>query len=138
MGGIAEWFNFKTAKQRERERKMYARWAFPYGDAQREKLLQLFRELLPKEDPKTAMAIFLIGRQAYRGSYQDDPEDLEDRTGEEKLAAMEQVLETQLFGRYKRMLPYYEALVLADDKVDETLNYPSAEEIRRMAEALTK
>ena len=136
MGGIAEWLTFKTAKQREKERKMYARWAFPYGDDQREKLMELIRDVLPQEDPKTAMAIFLIGREAYRGSFQDEPEDLEGRTEKERRAALEQMLATQLFGRYKKMLPYYEALVLADDKVDENLNYPSAEEIRRVAENL--
>ena len=138
MGSIADWFTFKSAKQRAREEKMYARWAFPYGDAQKEKILTLFKELLPKEDPKAALAVFLIGRQVYRGSFQDDPEDLEERTEANKLGALDYALEQQLFGRYKRMIPYYKVLVLADSEVDETLNYPSAEELRRRAEELMK
>lgn len=136
MGSIADWFSFKTAKQRAREEKMYARWAFPYGDAQREKLMRIFRELMPKEDPQIAMAVFLIGRQAYRGSFQDDAEDLAERTEEDRIAALDNQLQNQLFGRYKLMIPYYKALIMADDKVDENLNYPSAEELRRMAEKL--
>lgn len=136
MGSIADWFSFKTAKQRAREEKMYARWAFPYGDAQREKLMRIFRELMPKEDPQIAMAVFLIGRQAYRGSFQDDAEDLAERTEEDRIAALDHQLQNQLFGRYKLMIPYYKALIMADDKVDENLNYPSVEELRRMAEKL--
>ena len=136
MGSIADWFSFKTAKQRAREEKMYARWAFPYGDAQREKLMRIFRELIPKEDPQIAMAVFLIGRQAYRGSFQDDAEDLAERTEEDRIAALDHQLQNQLFGRYKLMIPYYKALIMADDKVDENLNYPSVEELRRMAEKL--
>ena len=42
MGSIADWFTFKTAKQREREERNYARWAFPYGEAQKEKLKRFF------------------------------------------------------------------------------------------------
>ena len=136
MGSIADWFSFKTAKQRAREEKMYARWAFPYGDAQREKLMRIFRELIPKEDPQIAMAVFLIGRQAYRGSFQDDAEDLAERTEEDRIAALDHQLQNQLFGRYKLMIPYYKALIMADDKVDENLNYPNVEELRRMAEKL--
>ena len=138
MGGIADWFSFKSAKQRERERKQFAKWAFPYGDAQRDKVFELVKELLPKEDPKAAAAVFLMGREAYRGSFKDDAEDLAGRTEKDKLAALDSILRTQLFGRYKKFIPYYKALVLADSRVDETLNYPSVEELRRMAEALDK
>jgi len=138
MGSIAEWFTFKSAKQRAREEKQYARWAFPYGDAQKEKVTQIIRELLPKEDPKAALALFLMGRQAYRGAYNDDPEDLEERTEDNKIAALDRLLATQLFGRYKKYIPYYRVLVLADLDVDETLNYPSADELRRRAEELMK
>ena len=134
--GFSEWFTFKTAKQRAREEKMFAKWAFPYGDAQKEKVTQIIRELMPKEDPKTGLALFLMGRQAYRGSFKDDPEDLAERTDEDKMAALDRTLESQLFGQYKKFLPYYKVLVLADVDVDESLNYPSVEELRARAEAL--
>ena len=134
--GFGEWFTFKTAKQRAREEKQFARWAFPYGEPQKEKVLELICQLLPKEDPKAAMAVFLMGREAMRGSFKDDPEDLEERTEEGKLATLDRVLQTQLFGRYKKFIPYYKVLVLADLDVNETLNYPSAEELRRRAEKL--
>ena len=53
------------------------------------------KELLPKEDPKAAAAIFLMGRQAYRGSFKDDAEDLAERTEADKLAALDSVLRNQ-------------------------------------------
>ena len=99
MGSFADVFSFKTRKQRERDAKNFDRWAFPYGDPQRQKLIEILKELLPKEDPKAALAVYL-------------------------------------FGRYKKFIPYYKALVLADAQVDETLNYPSVEELRRRAEEL--
>ena len=138
MGSIADWFTFKTAKQRAREEKQFARWAFPYGDAQKERILQIIMELLRKEDPKAALSVFLMGREAYRGSFRDDPEDLAERTQENQMKALDQILTNQLFGRYKKFIPYYKALILADLDVDETLNYPSVEELRRRAEELMK
>ena len=138
MAGIADWFTFKSAKQRAREEKQFARWAFPYGEPQKEKILELIRQLMPKEDPKAALAVFLMGREALRGSFKDDPEDLAERTEQNKMAALDATLATQLFGRYKKFIPYYKALVLADAQVDETLNYPSVEELRRMAEELAE
>ena len=136
MGSIAEWFTFKSAKQRAREEKQFARWAFPYGEPQKEKVLELIRQLLPKEDPKAAMAVFLMGREALRGSFKDDPEDLAERTEQNKMAALDATLATQLFGRYKKFIPYYKVLILADLQVNETLNYPSVEELRQRAEQL--
>ena len=136
MGSILDFFTVKSAKQRAREQKQFDQWAFPYGDAQKEKIFELVKALLPKEDTKAAVAVFLIGRQAYRGAYNDDPDDLKVRTEAEKQAALDRILRSQLFGRYKKFIPYYKALVIADDQVDETLNYPPVEELRRMAEEL--
>ena len=138
MGSLMDMFVFKTKKQREREAQKFDRWAFPYGLPQRDKLTGLIAELLPKEDQKAALALYLIGRQAYRGSFKDDPEDLAERTEERKMKALDYQLSEQLFGRYKKYIPYYKALVLADAQVDETLNYPSVEELRRMAEELAE
>ena len=138
MGSIADWFTCKSAKQRARDERNFARWAFPYGEAQKEKIIQLIRELMPKEDPKAALSVFLMGRQAYRGSFRDDPEDLAERTRQDQMDALDAILANQLFGRYKKFIPYYKVLVLADLEVDETLNYPSADELRRRVEEMMK
>ena len=138
MGSLMDLFVFKSAKQRERDAKKFDRWAFPYGEPQREKLKEIIKQLLPKEDPKAAMAVYLMGRQAYRGSFKDDAEDLAERTEAQKIKALDYQLSTQLFGRYKKFFPYYKVLVLADAQVDESLNYPSVEELRRRAEELAE
>ena len=138
MGSLADMFTFKTRKQRERDAKKFDRWAFPYGEPQRQKLIAIIKELLPKEEPKAALAVYLIGREAYRGSFKDDTEDLAERTEGQKLRALDRQLKDQLFGRYKKFIPYYKVLVLADAQVDETLNYPSVEELRRRAEEIAE
>ena len=138
MGSLADMFTFKTRKQRERDAQKFNRWAFPYGEPQREKLIAIIKELLPKEEPKAALAVYLMGREAYRGSFKDDAEDLAERTEARKLRALDYTLKEQLFGRYKKFIPYYKVLVLADAQVDETLNYPSVEELRRRAEELVE
>ena len=136
--GVSDWFTFKSAKQRAREEKQFARWAFPYGEPQKEKVKDLLHRLMPKEDPQVALAVFLMGREAVCGSFKDDPEDLAERTQKNKLDALDHTLQTQLFGRYRRFIPYYKVLILADLDVDETLNYPSVEELHRRAEELMK
>ena len=138
MGSLADMFTFKTRKQRERDAKKFDRWAFPYGEPQRQKIAQLLKELLPKEEAKAAMAVYLMGREAYRGSFKDDAEDLAERTEAKSLRALDYILSVQLFGRYKKFIPYYKALVLADAKVGPELDYPSVEELRRHAEELAE
>lgn len=138
MGSFADMFTFKSKKQRERDAKNFNRWAFPYGEPQRQKLTEIIKQLLPKEDPKAALAVYLMGREAYRGSFKDDAEDLAQRTEERRIRALDYLLKEQLFGRYKKFIPYYKVLVLADAQVDETLNYPSVEELRRRAEELAE
>lgn len=136
--GFADWFVFKSAKQREKEEKLYARWAFPYGTAQREKLTYLMGALMPKENPQAAMAVFLMGREAYLGAYDEDPEEIQSRQESQKIEALDRLLDRQLFGKFRKLQPYYKVLILADAEVDENLNYPSVEELRRRAEELKK
>lgn len=134
--GFADWFAIKTPAQRKKESKMYDRWAFPYGPAQKEKLQQILKELMPEEDPLSGMAVFLIGKEGYIGSFKDDPEDLAKRTEEGRRNAMDYVLRGQLRGKFKKYIPHYKAMILADAKIDENLNYPSVEELKKMAEEL--
>ena len=134
--GFADWFAFKSPAEKKRESQMYDRWAFPYGPAQKEKLQQILKELMPKEDPIAAMAVYLIGREGYLGSFKMDAEELAARTEEKKRSAMDYVLAKQLRGKSKKFLPYYKAIILADAKIDKDLNYPSIEELQKMAEEL--
>lgn len=133
---IADWFSFKSKEEREREARKYTRFAFPYGEAQREALAKLIAELLPNEPDTTAMAVFLMGKEGYLGSFKLDAEDREARTEEDKLAGALWILKRQLRGKNAAYIPYYLALVIADAAVGEDLRYPEAEEIRKEAEKL--
>ena len=133
---LSDMFVWRSKKERERERQKYERFAFPYGESQRREIERLLKELLPKEPGKTAMAVYLLGREGYLGSFKMDDEDRAERTKEESLNGAVYRLSLQLSGRYKAYLPYYLALILADVDIDEKLQYPSAEELRKKAEEL--
>jgi len=134
--GFSDWFTFKSPAQKKRESNMYDRWAFPYGEAQRKKLEQILKALMPKEDPIAGMVVFLIGKEGYLGSFKDDPVELANRTEEKRLRAMDYVLQQQLKGKNKPLIPYYKAMILADAKIDRELNYPTLEELQKTAEEL--
>lgn len=137
MGNILDWFTFKSPEQREREKVQYFRWAFPYGEDQKEKLQIILSELLPDEAPQTALAVYLIGKEGYSGGVGMTPEEREARTEEEKMTAGCRALKKQLPGGHRKKLPYYLALIKADEAVDKTLDYPSVDVLRSQAEALT-
>ncbi len=134
--GFADWFSFKSPEQRAREEREYANWAFPYGQEQKETVLSILKELLPEENNKTAMAIFLIGREGYKGSAHADPVAVAERTREDKLCRTVFVLRPHLSGRNRRFLSRYVALIEADGSVDEGLEYPSVEQLCRNAQEL--
>jgi len=132
---ISDLFRYKSPKQQEKEMQAYRNWAFPYGDAQKKVVLQILTRLLPKEDPQLAMAIYLIAKEAYTACYRDE-EETAGRTREDKLADARRVLRDQLPGKKKADAPLYLALLCADETVDESLLYPSAETLRYQAESL--
>ena len=134
--GFADWFAIKTPAQRKRESMLYDRWAFPHGQAQREKIQTLLVELMPKEDPISGMAVYLIGREGYLGSFRMLPEEQAERTEEKKMAAMRHALENQLRGKFRKDMPLYMALILADANIGPDLAYPTAEELKKKAQEL--
>ena len=139
--GISDWFSFKSKKQREKEFRQYARWAYPYGDAQKDIVAQRLKELLPEEPGSTAVAVYLTGRQGYRGAWNMDSEDLEEQqalTQQQKLMCAVDAMDNLLPGKGKRLIFKYLAMILADEQVDESLQYPSVESLQQTAENLGK
>jgi hypothetical protein len=119
-------FIWKSKEQARKEEEDYAQWAFPYGQPQREKLVKLMLEVFPKESETTTLIPFLTCKELYSKACKSP--DLSDYAIE-KLMAMQ---------KYKRLIrkqdmPYYIALVVADARIDESLEYPDADEIRSMA-----
>lgn len=138
MSSVMEWLGFKSARQRALEAKRYDRWAFPYGDAQKEKIIALLGELLPEEKSKMALLIYLQGKQGYTGGNAAEGKPPRKCSDEKRIYYAQWAMETTLRGKLRKRMPRYLALIIADQKVDASLAYPSVEELRQKAEELEK
>ena len=58
-------FRFRSKKQQEKDLQAYTAWAFPYGAAQRERVLALLERVLPRRRPQMALVIYLTAREAF-------------------------------------------------------------------------
>lgn len=127
MLGEYNLFTWKSKSQQKQEEVEYEKWAFPFGQPQREKLVKLMLEVFPKESEATTLIPFLTCKELYM-KLRKTP-DLADY-------AIEKMLESKKYKRVirKTEMPIYVALVVADSKVDEKLEYPTAEEIKSMAQ----
>ena len=129
---LGEWkmFQFKSKKQREKEAAEYAKWAFPYGDLQRERLTNLMRELMPKGAVEIHMASYLTCKELYENTLEDceSPED----------ATNKMINIIRSYGQLisANDMPVYLAIVLADADVDENCEYPSVDEVRERVQKL--
>lgn len=126
---IADWLGMKSRDQEEREYQAFAENSFPYGQAQRDKIEELLKELFPKEKKQFAMMLFLLGKQDYHGYGLRNEKDYAGFTQEERLNIAAKSLNRQLFGKHKKSLTTYLALIAADARVDENLRYPTCQEI---------
>ena len=117
-------FQFKSKKQIEKEAKEYALWAFPYGDLQKEKLSALVKELSPKTPVQLSLASFLTCKELYENALENS-ESRDDAVNNmiNVIRSYSQLIKTD-------EMPLYLALVLADADVDDSCEYPSAEEMR--------
>lgn len=136
MGEFSDWLGLKSRQQRKEEARKYDLWAFPYGPEQKKTVIRLLQALLPEEKPKMALLIYLAGKQGYLGG---DP--IKDRpqrecSQEKRLYYARWAMENMLRGKYQKLLPRYMALIIADQQVDQTLNYPTVEQLQQAAREL--
>ena len=120
---------FKTPEQKQQDLKNYYAWAYPYGDEHKSKIEELVHSFVSEDDPKFAMYNYLVCRQAlapstYEGKYVV-PED------QFKPAAKK--LKREFVSKGKKTAHKYMALVEADLQIDESLNYPSLEQLENRA-----
>lgn len=138
MSQFSGWFGMKSAKQRARDAERYERWAFPYGQPHRQKVEAVIKELLPEEDSKIAMMLFLQGKQAYTGEDPLEGEGPRECSDEMKIAYAIRAMEETLRGRKRVWIARYLALIIADQQADETLQYPANEQLLALAATLEK
>lgn len=118
---------WKSKAQQKKEAEEYAKWAFPYGEAQREKLLALLFEVFPKESEPTVLVPFLTCKELFEGALT--------KTGNEDSAIEVLVTDVKKYKRIipKKNMPMYIAFVLADRSAGAELDYPSADWVREKA-----
>ena len=124
-------FQFKSKKQREKEEREYAVWAFPYGDLQKDKLGELIKELIPKASLPIHLASYLTCKELFDNALEDT---------ENRDEAIDRILNN--IGSYGQLIkrnemPTYLALVLVDADINEECEYPPIDEIRAKIQELT-
>lgn len=133
MGHEIQWLSFKSKEQKKKDLDDYTQWAFPYGMKQQEIVRSLLTQLFPKEDPSLAMMTYLLGRDAYHDHYKEKKE-----SERNAIQDMYQELKKAAKGRHKKDIPSYMALIIADSKVDASLQYPSLSAIQEVARKLSE
>jgi hypothetical protein len=127
-------FTWKSKAQQAQEQSDYEILAFPYGQKQRENLVKLLHEVFPKESEATTLIPFLTCKELF-GKICKTPDMFD-------VAIGKMLTDVKKYKRIirKKEMPYYVALVVADARIGEDCEYPSAQQIRDMAEgfAVTK
>ena len=123
-------FSWKSKATQEREYEEYQKWAFPYGELQRENLLVLLKELYPKASTSDTLVPFLTCKELYEGVLKKTGS----RDGALHLLIREQK-KYKLIIRKNEMTTYL-AVVLADKEIDDQCIYPPADEVREKIKEL--
>ena len=123
-------FSWKSKAAQEKEQEEYSKWAFPYGEKQREKLQALLFSIFPKGSVPSTLIPYLTCKELYERILK-------------KTTSRDEALETMINKQagYKRIvskkdMTTYLALVLADAEIDSRCEYPDAAEIRMRAQEL--
>jgi len=123
-------FSWKSKETQEKEQEEYARWAFPFGQKQRDNIEKLLKELFPKDIPAMTLISFLTCKELYESAMKKNGS-----RGE----AIAQIINEQRKHRQlikKKDIVTYIALVIADADIDELCEYPTAEEILASAQKI--
>ena len=119
--------SWKSRATQQKERENYEKWAFPFGQKQRDNLQKLLFEVYPKETVPTTLIPFLTCKELFEKVLSDN---------NSIDGAIDTLINKQK--KFKRILKKkdmatYIALVLADAAIDEQCIYPAADEIRARA-----
>ena len=130
--GEYQLFSWKSRAAQRKEQEEYEKWAFPYGEKQRERLQALLLAIYPRESVPTTLIPFLTCKELYEGVM---------RNSASRDDALDLLINKQK--KYKRIISKknmttYIALVQADAQIDEACEYPGVEEIRARTLELEK
>jgi hypothetical protein len=130
---LGDWsiFSWKSKATMAQEQADYEEWAFPYGQKQRENLVRLMLEVFPKENEQTTLIPFLTAKELF-GRFCKTPDQFDNAIGK-------MLTEVKKYKRIirKKEMALYVALVVADARISAECDYPSARQIKDMAEGFT-
>ena len=115
-------FEYKSKKEREKEYQEYFHKLFPYGEPQKQKVQELLIELIRKKQGNQLMMHYVLIKEAMIDS--------EDRDYEAIAARVEKGRYVKLNSELKDCI---RILIYKDLAMDESLNYPTANELKAMA-----
>ena len=116
-------FTWKSKAVQQKEQETYEKWAFPYGQKQRDALQKLLFEVYPKESVPTTLIPFLTCKELYEGILA--------KAGSRENAVDLMINKQKKYKQIikKKTMSTYLALVLADADIDEQCEYPPVEEV---------
>ena len=117
-------FTWKSKAAQESEQEEYAKWAFPFGENQRENLEALLLSLFPGKSVPETLIPFLTCKELYEGTLKKCG------SGEKALDVLINKQKNYKQIVKKKELTTFLALVLADAKVGEDCVYPGIDKIR--------
>ena len=131
MAGFENWFTFKSAAQRKKEREEYDLRLFPYGEKQRQTIVSILKQLLDHFDGELSLYQYLVCKDILITA--------DDKTiSREKIDELTSALRFTMKKKNRDDLFSYIALCEADLKIGEDLNYPDIRTLKERAQELKK
>lgn len=118
---MASFFGMEIRSKEEKEQEFadFYKRIFPYGEAQKDCIGQLLHGLFPREDRQCLMVYYV--------SIKDE---MTRRAAKSFEAAAEAQMRTSVVRITPELVNGVRALIMADQEVDEYLNYPTIQELR--------
>jgi hypothetical protein len=123
MAGILSGlFDFRSKEEKARSYEIYSKQIFPYGEEQRDHVLELLSDLFPNENKRYLIMHYILIKQGMIGEEQLDFKRAAAKSKKYRLIRITD-----------EMLAAMQAVLNADFSIDERLEYPKVEELRAAA-----
>ena len=113
---------FQSKAEREKSYKEYVKKVFPYGDAQKQKILDILIELLSEKDSSYFLMHYLLIKEALIDSEVKDYKSIAAKVEKKRLVKLTPELKECV-----------RILIDKDLIIDESLVYPTVQELKEMA-----
>lgn len=123
MGMFGNWFSKESKEEHDRNIAKINETNFIYGNDHKEKIKEVLNQLIEKEDKEMKLYNYLTCKAIVMKNHDDV---------QNNIGSIYYEFKKQIIGNKKQLFKYI-ALVEADLKVDEKLEYPSIDELNKRA-----